>query len=117
MELLDEYQQALKKIKNLEEQLEAYKESVDMAEAGVKAVLKMLRHHAAALNDGEDDPRFRRFTDSVFGTPSNLCEMVATILRMPEMTEPERDRAKREVAMRGLDMVKDRLSSYAEDEE
>ena len=117
MELLDEYQQALKKIKDLEEKLEVYKDTVETTEKGVKAVSNMLKHLADSFNDGETDPRIKRITDTLFNEPHKLCEILATILRMPAMSEHEREKAQHEVAMRGLAMIKDKLSRSMEDEE
>lgn len=117
MELLDEYQQALKKIKNLEDKLKVYKDTVETVAQGLKAVSNMLKMHADVFNDGEIDPRFKQITDELFNEPYKLCEMLTDILRMPEMSEHEREQAKRAVAMRGLAMVRDRLSRYVEDED
>ena len=117
MELLEEYQNALKKIETLEDKLKVYKDTVETVAQGLKAVSNMFKMHADALNDGETDPRLKHITDELFNEPHKLCEMLTDILRMPEMSEHEREQAKRAVAMRGLAMVRDRLSRYVEDEE
>lgn len=110
MELLEEYQSALEKIKSLEDKLRDYKEAVNLATSGLNLVSNSLKEAADNLFAEKLTPRLELIRDELFIFPSSVLNIVNNTLHIPDMSEEEQQKAKGEIAKIGFELLKKKLN-------
>lgn len=114
MELLDEYQQALKKIQELEAKLKDYEDAVDCARRGLDTVRQSFDANVDMF--GAETEQEQKVVDHLFIYPKRLLNIIDGILKVPTLSGDEQLKAKQQVGRDGLDLILDKLKRFKEKE-
>ncbi len=114
MELLDEYQQALKKIQELEAKLKDYENAIDSARCGLDTVCQIIDAHVDMFS--AETEQEKKVVDHLFIYPKRLLSIIDNILKIPTLTGDEQLKAKQQVGRDGLELVLDKLKRLKEKE-
>lgn len=112
MELLDEYQQALKKIQELEAKLKDYENAVDSARHGLDTVSRIFDSNVDMF--GAETEQEKKVVDHLFVYPKRLLGIIDGILKVPTLSGDEQLKAKQQVGRDGLDLILDKLERFKE---
>ena len=114
MELLDEYQQALKKIQELEAKLKDYENAVDSARHGLYTVRHIFDSNVDMF--GAETEQEKDVVDHLFVYPKRLLNIIDGILKVPTLSGDERLKAIQQVSKDGLELILDNRKRFKEKE-
>lgn len=112
MELLDEYQQALKKIQELEAKLKDYENAVDSARRGLDTVSQIFDSNVDMF--GAETEQEKKVVDHLFVYPKRLLTIIDGILKVPTLSGDEQLKAQQQVGKDGLELILDNLKRFKE---
>lgn len=111
MELLEEYQRSLEKIKSLEEQIKDIKESIKVVSKGIKTVCNELQEGADIFDDASSAAEVK-FREEMFVNNKKMLEQMITVLNMPFMDEDERKDAEVEVVQSSFEVLQSKMKNF-----
>lgn len=114
MELLDEYQQALKKIQELEAKLKDYENAVDSARRGLDTMSQIMDSNVEMF--GAETEQEKKVVDHLFIYPKRLLGIIDGILEVPTLNGDERSKAIQQVGKDGLELILDNRKRFKEQE-
>lgn len=114
MELLDEYQQALKKIQELEAKLKDYENAVDSARRGLDTMSQIMDSNVEMF--GAETEQEKKVVDHLFIYPKRLLGIIDGILEVPTLNGDEQLKAKQQLGKDGLKLILDNLKRFEEKE-
>ena len=107
MELLEEYQQALYKIRDLETKIKDYKEVIDTVQSGLDVVINSLKTDMEGIE--ASNSKEEAILNSIFNRPMQLLSVLKIMLDTPNLSKEEQRKNKEKVIELVLDMMKDNL--------
>ena len=113
MELLEEYQKSLEKIKSLEEQIKDIKESIKVVSKGITTVCNELQEGANIFDDDSNASEVK-FREEIFVNNKKMLEQMVTVLNMPFMDEEKRSDAEVEVIQSSLEVLQSKMKNFLE---
>ena len=114
MELLDEYQQALKKIQELEAKLKDYENAVDSARRGLDTMSQIMDSNVEMF--GAETEQEKKVVDHLFVYPKRLLGIIDSILEVPTLNGDEQLKVKQQLGKDGLKLILDNLKRFEEKE-
>ena len=111
MELLDEYQKSLEKIKSLEEQIKDIKEAIKVVSKEISAVCNDLQKGANIFDDDSDAAEVK-FREEMFVNNKKILEQMITVLNMPFMDDEKRRDAEDEVIRSSLEVLQSKMKNF-----
>lgn len=111
MELLEEYQQALQKIKKLEEQIEDIREYVDTARYSLKTISNELEQRAKGYEPKSELQK--AIVTHAFLCPKRMLDLTDKTLQLAFMDKEQRMSEESKMKIEMLNILKDKLSSLA----
>ena len=112
MELLEEYQQALKKIQELEVKLKDYENAVDSARRGLDTMSQIMDSNVEMF--GAETEQKKKVVDHLFVYPKRLLNLIDGILKVPTLSGDERSKAIQQVSKDGLELILDNRKRFKE---
>lgn len=107
MELLEEYQQALYKIRDLETKIKDYEEAIDTVQSGLDVVINSLKADMESIQ--VSDSKEEAVLNSIFNRPMQLLSVLKIMLDTPNLSKEEQRKNKEKIIELVLAMMKDNL--------